>query len=62
MSKEFCPICGYKTLDRVVVTVDAEGNKSYRERRFPKSTKGLRVSDCYDFEKIKLKSRISLSK
>lgn len=44
MSKEFCPICGYKTLDRVVVTVDSDGNKTYRERRFPKSTKGLRVN------------------
>ena len=43
MSKEFCPTCGYKTLERVVVTVDADGNKSYRGRRKPKSTKGLRV-------------------
>lgn len=43
MSKEFCPTCGYKTLDRVVVTVDADGNRNYRGRRIPKSTKGLRV-------------------
>ncbi len=43
MSKQFCPHCGYKTLERVVVTVDAEGNRIYRGRRKPLSTKGLRV-------------------
>ena len=44
MSKQFCPQCGYKTLERVLVTVDADGNKVYRGRRKPASTKGLRVS------------------
>lgn len=44
MSKQFCPHCGYKTLERVVVTVDAEGNRIYRGRRKPLSTKGLRFS------------------
>ena len=44
MGKEFCPYCGYKTLERVVVTVDSEGNKVYRGRRKPKTTKGTRFS------------------
>ena len=43
MSKQFCPHCGYKTLERVVVTVDSEGNRIYRGRRKPISSKGLRV-------------------
>lgn len=44
MSKQFCPNCGYKSLERVVVTVDENGNKVYRGRRKPVSTKGLRYS------------------
>ena len=43
MAKEFCPTCGYKTLQRVIVTVDANGNKVYKGRNKPISKKGLRV-------------------
>jgi len=43
MEKKFCPWCGYKTLQRVVVLVDSDGNRVFRERRKPISTKGLRV-------------------
>lgn len=43
MEKQFCKYCGYKTLERVIVTVDSEGNKVYRGRRKPFCTKGLRV-------------------
>ena len=43
MAKEFCPTCGYKTLQRVIVTVDANGNKIYKGRNRPMSKKGLRV-------------------
>ena len=43
MSKQFCPNCGYKSLDRVVVTVDENGNKIYRGRRKTPSAKSLRV-------------------
>jgi len=44
MQKQFCPSCGYKTLERVIVTVDEDGNKVYRGRRKAASTKGLRYS------------------
>ena len=44
MSKQFCPNCSYKTLERVLVTTDNDGNKIYKERRKPLSTKGLRVN------------------
>jgi RNA-binding protein NOB1 len=47
MSKVFCPFCSYKTLKRVLVTIDDNGNKVYRERRKPVGTKGTRVSKCY---------------
>lgn len=43
MSKLFCPNCGYKSLERVVVTVDADGNRIYRGRK-KLITKGLRYS------------------
>lgn len=43
MSKKFCPNCGYQTLDRYIVTVDSDGNKVFKGRRKPLSTKGLRV-------------------
>jgi hypothetical protein len=54
MSKVFCPHCGYKTLERVVVTVDADGNRIYRGRRKPMSTKGLRVFINFKHKKLKL--------
>lgn len=54
MLKQFCPHCGYKTLERVVVTVDADGNRIYRGRRKPMSTKGLRVSFFYKIHKLQL--------
>jgi hypothetical protein len=44
MEKKFCPWCGYKTLQRVIVLVDSDGNRVFRERRKPISTKGLRVN------------------
>lgn len=44
MEKVFCPLCGYKTLQRVIVIVDSDGNKVYKERRKPLTTKGLRFS------------------
>ena len=33
MEKQFCPKCGYKSLERVIVTIDSDGNKVYRGRR-----------------------------
>lgn len=50
MEKIFCPYCSYKTLQRVIVTIDSDGNKIYRERRKPLNTKGLRVSSHYYFQ------------
>ena len=43
MGKQFCPACGYKSLERVVVTVDENGNKVYRGRRKAIPAKSLRV-------------------
>ena len=43
LSKQFCPSCGYKTLERIVEVINQFGEKTYVGRRKPKSTKGLRV-------------------
>jgi len=45
MSKQFCPWCGYKTMERVIVTVDEDGNKIYRGRRKTPAAKSLIVSN-----------------
>ena len=45
MSLLFCPCCGYKTLVRVVATVDAEGRRQLRplsQKQFSK--RGLKVN------------------
>ena len=44
MEKQFCPRCGYKRLERVVLMVDSDGNKVYKGRTKPPSIKGLRFS------------------
>lgn len=41
MSKEFCQHCGYKSLERVVVSIDENGNKIYRGRRKTPSAKSM---------------------
>jgi|688.fasta_scaffold1292509_2 hypothetical protein len=49
LTKQFCPSCGYKTLERIVEIIDEFGEKSYIGRRKPKSTKGLRVNFVFNF-------------
>jgi hypothetical protein len=44
MSKQFCPFCGYKSLERVVVTLDENGNKVYRGRRKAPTAKAMTFS------------------
>lgn len=44
MSKQFCPFCGYKSMERVVVTLDENGNKVYRGRRKTPSAKSMTFS------------------
>lgn len=41
MSKQFCKHCGYKSLERVVVSIDENGNKVYRGRRKTPSAKSM---------------------
>lgn len=41
MLRQFCKNCGYKSLERVVVTIDENGNKVYRGRRKTPSAKSL---------------------
>lgn len=48
MSKRFCPNCSYKTLERVLVSIDSNGNKVYQERKKKPSLKGLRVRLFYN--------------
>lgn len=46
MTRLFCPHCGNKTLKKVAVTVDSEGNLHMHFSRNPKvlNPRGLRVS------------------
>lgn len=47
MEKKFCPHCGYKTLQRVILIIDSDGNKIYKERRKPITSKGTRVNERF---------------
>lgn len=53
MSKQFCPFCGYKSMERVVVTLDENGNKVYRGRRKTPSAKSMTVIKFFIYFKTK---------
>ena len=44
MEKEFCPVCGNHTLQRIAMTVNDDGSIQYfMSRRKPVNLRGLRV-------------------